>query len=175
LCGVSERRNPEVDEAVNLLIFSPGRLAASLSIGLLLGCGGPLGPIPGGMLDGPRAPRMGDPAVLGASGIGELETDPRDPYSVTVAYNVIDGVIYVNAGGEAKRWARNALADPDVRFRVDGEIHELRAVRVTDPAEIARFGEAWTQGWFRRDPTGYEEVWVFRLLPPADSVPSGDS
>ena len=160
---------------MNPSIFFPGRLLASISVGLFLGCGGPLGPIPGGMLDGPRAPRMGDPAVLGDSGIGELETGPGDPYSVTVAYNVIDGVLYVNAGGEAKRWARNALADPDVRFRVDGKIHELRAVRVTDPEEIARFGEAWTRGWFRRDPTGYDEVWVFRLLPRTGAASRDDS
>lgn len=107
---------------------------------------------------------------FGESGIAEIETNPADPYSVTVAYTIVDGELYVNAGGEEKKWAKNSVEDPNVRLRVDGDIYELHAIRVTDPAEIARFGEAWTRGWFRRDPTQYEEVWVFRLV----ERPSGE-
>lgn len=141
--------------------------AAALLVGMVLlyGCGGPLGPFPGGMLEGSPAHTDGSWSDLGESGIAEIETDPSDPYSVTIAYTIVDGQLYVNAGGSEKRWAKNTVDHPDVRLRIDGKIYDLHAIRVEDPAEIARFGEAWTQGWFRRDPTQYEQVWVFRLVP----------
>ena len=77
---------------------------------------------------------------MGSHGIAEIETDPSDPYSVTVAYTVVDGQLYVNAGGAEKRWAKNTVANPNVRLRIDGKIYDLQAIRVEDPAEIARFG-----------------------------------
>ena len=145
----------------------PFRLGVS---GLLLlvalgACGGPVSFIPGGRLDGPTVPTNANWNGVGESGIAAIETNPADPYSVTIAYNVVGGKLYVNAGSSEKRWAKNAVDYPNVRLRIDGDIYDLRAIRVEDPAEIARFGEAWTQGWFRRDPTQFEEVWVFRLMP----------
>lgn len=144
-----------------------------LGLSLLYGCGGPLGPFPGGVLEG--KPARADPTWngLGDSGICELETNPADPYSVTVACTVIDGQLYVNAGGTEKRWAKNIVDDPNVRLRIDGEIYDLRGIRVQDPAEIARFGKAWTsQSFFRRDPAAYDEVWVFRLVPRPSKSPT---
>ncbi len=133
---------------------------------LLHGCGGPLGPFPGGMLEGTPAPVDPTWSRIGDARNCEIETNPAEPYSVTVACTVIDGQLYVNAGGTAKPWAKNIIADPNVRVRVDGEIYALRGTRVEDPAEIARFARAWTsQSFFRRDPTAYDEVWVFRLVP----------
>ncbi len=142
-------------------------LGASLFLGLaaLGGCGGPFGFIPGGRLDGAPARWDRTWSNVGESGIAEIETDPGEPYSVTVAYTVVAGQLYVNAGGSEKRWARNTVDHPDVRLRIDGAIYDLRAIRVEDSAEIARFGDAWTgQSWFRRDPTQFEEVWIFRLV-----------
>lgn len=142
-------------------------LRAALLLGMvfLVGCGGPFGMIPGGRMEGTSAQWDQTWSKVGDSGIGEIETNPADPYSVTVAYTVVDGQLYVNAGNSEKRWAKNTVDDPNVRFRIDGEIYDLRAIRVEDPAEIARFGKAWTQGWFRRDPTQFDEVWIFRLVP----------
>lgn len=142
-------------------------VGAALFLGatLLGACGGPLGFIPGGRLDGTTVPVDLSWSGLGDSGIAEIETNPGDPYSVTIAYTVVDGQLYVNAGNREKRWAKNTVDYPDVRLRIDGEIYDLRAIRVEDPAEIARFGKAWTSGWFRRDPTQYEQVWIFRLIP----------
>ena len=104
----------------------------------------------------------------------EIETNPSDPYSVTVACTLVGGEMYVNAGGSEKPWAKNIVDDPNVRVRIDGRIHDLRGIRVEDEAEIARFGEVWTsQGWFLRDPTQFEEVWVFRLVPRSSEVSVG--
>lgn len=144
-----------------------GNPAAWLLLGMLLvGCGGPVGVFPGGRMDGPPAPADPGWRGVGDAGIAQIETNPANPYSVTVAYTVLDGQLYVNAGGSEKRWARNVVNDPNVRLRIDGEIHDLRAIRIEDRDEIARFGEAWTgQSWFRRDPTQFDEVWIFRLVP----------
>lgn len=142
------------------------RFALVLGVALAYGCGGPLGPFPGGMLEGTATPVDPTWSELGDSGICEIETSPKDPYSVTVACTVLDGQMYVNAGGSEKRWAKNIIDDPNVRVRINGKIYELRGIRVRDQAEIARFGDAWTgQSFFRRDPTDYDEVWVFRLVP----------
>lgn len=151
------------------------RLPVAVGILLLTGCsGGPLGPIPGGPLDGPTAPVDGSWSHIDDAGIAEIETDPSDPYSVTIAYNVVGDHIYVNAGHTKKRWAANIVEEPNVRLRIDGTIYELRGTRVEDRAELAHFGEAWTQGWFRRDPTQFEEVYVFRLEPRPATASAAD-
>ena len=139
---------------------------AALALGFLCGCGGPLGPFPGGMLQGTSASSSANWAEVGEYEICELETNPQAPHSVTVACTIVDGQMYVNAGGSEKPWAKNIRDDPNVRVRIDGQISELRGIRVKDDAEIARFGKAWnSQSWFRRDPTQYKEVWIFRLVP----------
>ena len=96
----------------------------------------------------------------------QLESRPGEPYSVNVNFTVIGGELYVNAGDTRTEWVQNIDADPNVRLRIDGALYEVRAVRVTDPSEIARFGETWTkQSMFLRDPTQFDEVWVYRMVP----------
>lgn len=133
---------------------------------LTAGCNGPLFLLPGGALDGERVPTPSDWSFAGDSGTAQIETRPEDPYSVNLAFTVVDGRIYVNAGASETRWVKNIQGDPRVRFRLEGRIYELRAERVTDEGEIADFGEAWTsQSFFRRDPRKPEEVWIYRLEP----------
>ena len=140
-----------------------------LGLGLMLaliGCNGPMFLLPGGSLDGDAAPTPADWAFAGDSGTIQIETRPADPYSVNVAFTILDGVLYVNAGGTETRWAAHIAADPRVRLRLDERLYDLRARRVTDAAEIDAFAEAWkSQSFFRRDPRGYDEVWLFELLP----------
>jgi hypothetical protein len=60
----------------------------------------------------------------------------------------------------------NIASNPLVRLRMDGALYDLKAERVVDADETAAFGEAWTnQSMFRRDPTGLDEVWLYRLVP----------
>jgi hypothetical protein len=129
------------------------------------GCNGPFALFPGGELDGEVKPAPSDWAFAGDYGTVQLETRPEAPYSVNVAYTVIAGQLYINAGDTETQWVKNMTASPLVRLRMDGVLYELRAARVTDPAEISRFGKAWTsQSVFRRDPTKLDEVWVYRLV-----------
>ena len=96
----------------------------------------------------------------------QLETNPSDPYSVNIAYTVMDGRVYINAGDTETQWVKHIANEPRVRMRLDGVLYALTAKRVTDEATIRRFGEAWTaQSMFRRDPAELEgEVWIYELV-----------
>ena len=142
------------------------RLFILLLMSATAGCSGPTLLLPGGRLDGNIMPARSDWAFAGEYGTVQLETRSEDPYSVNIAFTVMDGQLYINAGGTETQWVKNIAANPLVRLRMDGVLYDLRAVRVTDSAEIAAFGEAWTsQSMFRRDPADLDEVWLYRLAP----------
>ena len=140
-------------------------LAIALALGFVA-CNGPFGLLPGGALEGESRPAPADWSFAGDYGTGQLETRPREPYSVNLVFTIVDGRVYVNAGDTETEWVKNLEEDPRVRLRVDGSLYALRAERVTDEQELAAFAEAWTsQSFFRRDPAGYDEVFVYRLEP----------
>ncbi len=142
------------------------RIVTSLLALLAAACNGPFGLLPGGKLDGESRPVPATWDLVGESGQMQLESRPGDPYSVNVNFTVIDGELYVNAGDTQTEWVKHIEADPRVRLRIHGELYELQAARVTDPTEIARFGEGWTkQSMFLRDPTQFDEVWIYRMVP----------
>ncbi len=141
------------------------RLLALLLVLAGSGCDGPFALLPGGQLDGEVKPAPSDWAFAGDSGTVQLETRSEAPYSGNVAYTVVAGQLYINAGDTETQWVKNMTASPLVRLRMDGALYQLRAARVTDTAEISKFGEAWTiQSVFRRDPAKLDEVWVYRLV-----------
>ena len=141
------------------------RLFSLLLVLAVAGCNGPLMLLPGGELDGDVRPAPSDWAFAGDYGTAQLETRASEPYSVNLAYTIIDGTLYVNAGGTETQWVKNMTADPQVRLRIDGVLYDLRAERVSDADEIAAFAKAWTsQSMFRRDPAGLDEVWIYRLV-----------
>src|SRR5262245_42129652 len=134
---------------------------------LVSGCScGPLLLLPGGKLDGPVKPAPASFALPGNRDTIQLETRPGDPYSVNVSGAVVDGKLYVSAGDTLSRWARNIEADPLVRARIEGDVYELRARRVTERSELEAFSVVWLSGnTFSRDPLKLGEVWVYNLEP----------
>lgn len=141
------------------------RLLALPLILAALGCNGPMGLLPGGELNGEARPAPADWAFAGDSGIVQLETRPEDPYSVNIAFTVLGGRLYINAGDTETQWVKKIASNPQVRLRLDGVLYDLRAERVMDADEIAAFAGAWTsQSMFRRDPTRLEGVWLYRLV-----------
>lgn len=132
----------------------------------LAACQGPTGLLPGESLDGMgevvEAPA--DWSFAGEAGGVKLETNPSEPYSVNLAYTVLQGRLYINAGGTETQWAKNIAADSRVRLLLDQRLYELDARRVVERTEVEAFAEAWTgQSFFRRDPLQYEEVWLYEL------------
>jgi len=98
---------------------------------------GPWGPFPGGILWGEVAREaVADWSFVDA--VAEVQVETRLgplPWSVTTWALTHAGRLYLpsrNCFG--KRWVQNLLAHPDVRVRVGGRLHELRAVREEDPA-----------------------------------------
>ncbi len=129
------------------------------------GCNGPFGLLPGGPLEGDAAQTPSNWAFAGDYGTVQLETRPEDPYSVNIAYTVLADHLYINAGDTETQWVKNLTANPRVRLRMEGQLYDLLAQRVTDRATIVAFGKAWTdQSMFRRDPAGLDEVWLYRLV-----------
>ena len=142
------------------------RLLPLLIAGFALACGGPLGLLPGGKLAGPLEPPPGSWGFAGEYGYIELETRPEDPYSVNIAYTVVGGQLYANAGDTETEWVKNIAENPEVRIRMGDTLYPLKAERVTSVEELERFGKVWArQSRFHRDPAGLGEVWVYRLPP----------
>ena len=105
---------------------------------------GPLGPFPGGAMTGELvAAPVADWGTLlpGNTDMGrriEVQVSPDAPRAVTTGYIVRDGKLYVPALLAARKtWPALALADDRVVVRIAGKLYPLRAVRVTDPAELA--------------------------------------
>lgn len=149
----------------------PARLVAPLLVLFLAigsvatSCSGPLPFMSAGTLDGVAQPAPATWALDGDFAVVQLETRPDDPYSVNIAYTQINGSLYINAGDTETQWVTHISANPLVRLRVGETLYDLRAERVTDTAEIAMFGEAWTShSMFHRDPRDLGEVWIYRLV-----------
>lgn len=109
-------------------------LLAAVVLATATGCGpwGPMGVIAGGALVGEEASEPAAEACDAQTLLAALETRGRwFRHSVTLFCVAHEGVVYIPArGGGAKRWTRNALADPRVRLAIDSAIHHGRLTRV---------------------------------------------
>lgn len=120
---------------------------------------------PGGALSGPVKPAPESFAFAENGSTIQLETNPADPYSVNIAAAIVGQDLYVSAGDNHATWAQYMDADPRVRVRIDGDVYELAARRVTDASELDAFAEVWLQNAWARDPRGFDEVFVYELGP----------
>jgi hypothetical protein len=94
---------------------------------------GPLGPFPGPALAGNVVEEpVEDWSFIDAVEVIQVETRPDAPYSVSTWVTRVDDGIYVFAGDDESPWVQNLIQDPVVRIRIEGRIHELRAVGVAD-------------------------------------------
>ena len=108
-------------------------------LGLIVGCGGPVGMIAGGALSGAETPFTAE-HVPAENMVIALETRPGDPYSVNIGTFVIDGQLYVDPAVE-RTWYQNMVENPNVRIRFDGEdiVYTAKAYPVDDAAVLANF------------------------------------
>jgi hypothetical protein len=81
------------------------------------------------------------PGTLATSEEADIETSegPGAPVHRTTVWPVVEGGdVYVRSlNGEAGRWYREALANPDVVLHVGGVALPARAVHTPDPDSIA--------------------------------------
>ena len=101
---------------------------------LIGACGAPLGPIPGGALDGDLTPWPDDWLHAEECENVLLQTNPIEPYSVTIWGVGIDQAFYVGASKRSHQWAQYMEEDPRVTLEVDGKLYRALAERVIDPA-----------------------------------------
>ena len=72
--------------------------AIVVSVALLaMGCSGPLPFMSGGALAGEEEPVPPDWTFAEDFAVAQLETRPEDPYSVNIAYTLVDGRLYINS------------------------------------------------------------------------------
>ena len=99
---------------------------------LLSSCGAPLGPIPGGQLQGITEPWPKDWSHAEEVENVLLETNPTDPYSVTIWGLGIEDSFFIGASKRSNQWAENLEKDPRVVLDVDGALYRALAKRVTN-------------------------------------------
>ncbi len=101
---------------------------------------GPIGPFTGGAFEaGEPVEAPSDWSFASDARTLELELPPDVGRSITTWLVVSDGRLYVPCGFAAtKRWPHAVVRDGRVRVRVAGKIYALSAVRVEDPATLAR-------------------------------------
>ena len=132
---------------------------------VLAGCGGPLGPLPGGRLSGAE---VACPSAFPAD-VREIEIEvrPDDPYSVTTWNVVQGGRLHIPADflNPVKRWPYYLKADPRIRIRTGALVYACRATRIEDPEVIDALRLAAARK-YEIDPEGAAastEVWWFRV------------
>ena len=143
--------------------MSYSRLYLAFVLLVSVACEGPVAVFSGGALTGPVKSVPASFEFARDAGTVQLETNPEEPYSVNIACAVAGSRLYVSAGDNKAQWVENMEADDRVRMRIRGEVYELRAERVTDPAEMRVFADEWTKYSWARDPTTLDVAWVYRL------------
>jgi hypothetical protein len=135
-------------------------------LGLVLTACGPLVMIPGGELTGSVKPIPQNWKFSDAIDTVQLETRPGDPYSVNIWGVGLGEAFYVAAGDAESRWASFIAEDPRVRLKLNDDLYELNAVRVTDEAELDGFLTAVQRKYdFEVEPGQREKAAVFLLSP----------
>ena len=139
---------------------------------LLAACSQPIGPIAGGALDGEKAPWPDDWAFSFEVENVLLETNPNDPYSVTLWGVHVGRYMYAIAVDSDSRWAKNMAADSRVVLGLSGKLYNARAEVVSSEAttELAEILRAYVAKYDIDPEEGSEFVEsgaiLYRLAPP---------
>ena len=126
-----------------------------------------MGPIAGGELEGAPITWPSDWTYTNEIENVLLETDPMDPYSVTIWIVVADGVPYIAAGESESRWAQNIMKNPDIILSVDGKLIRARASQVIVEEEIFSVAAQYVEKYEmeQEDFADEDDGVLFRLSP----------
>jgi hypothetical protein len=140
------------------------RILIFLSAFILVGCE-PMGPIPGGQLSGEVKPIPDNWSAYSGVELLQLETRPDDPYSLNIWGVGLGKDYYIASGGGGESsWVDHIIDNPEVRLRIESNIFQLKAVRVTDEEELGlvlkRYKEKYEMEAQGEDAA---QAWLFRL------------
>ncbi len=110
--------------------------ALLISTGLLCACSHPVGPLAGGELEGEPTPWTSDWAFSDSVEYIFLETNPTDPYSVTLWGVHFAGNFYVAAASQESTWATNIQQDAKIVLCINDKLFNGRAQPVTAADEF---------------------------------------
>ena len=133
---------------------------------LLSSCGAPLGPVPGGQLQGEIYPWPQDWSHVEEIENVLLETNPNEPYSVTIWGIGIESDFFVGASKRSNQWARNLEEDSSVILDVDGRLYRAQAERVIDDQLISTVGQRFIAK-YDMDPDALKSNGAFYRLSPS--------
>ena len=102
-----------------------------------------MGPIPGGELEGEEKAWPADWSFSDDIENILLETNPDDPYSVTVWGVYVGSEIYITGATEESQWVKNLMTNPAARISVEGDLYRARAQQVA--SEDPRILEAYVK------------------------------
>ena len=153
---------------LGLVILGIAVLAVCIVFGARL-ADGPLGPVPGGPMSGQLvAEPVTDWGFIVERDTVELEVNPDAPRAITTWVLGYGGQPFIPSGfGARKTWTAQLAADGRAMLRVDGQLYERQAVRVTDE-ELLEELRAVLIRKYDLDPEGNfsgSETWFFRLDP----------
>ena len=118
-------------------------LFGALTLLLVAACSDPIIMLPGGALSGKPATPPADWSMLESIETIQVEFRPADPYSINIWAVGLGPDLYIATGADGTRWSPMAEADPNVRVRIDGNVYELAAHRVTAPEDVHRVANAY--------------------------------
>ncbi len=141
----------------------PSMILLALTASLTLACG-PLAMIPGGEIDGTLRPPPANWSFTDAHDDVVLETNPSDPYSVTVWGVAVGDRFYIAAGNKGNQWAENIRQDPRVRLKVGDDLFELNAIATDESDDLEAFlGAVKKKYEFEPDAEQRSDSELFRL------------
>ena len=115
--------------------------AVLLSLYIYAQFSGPIGPIPGGKLNGEFLISEPDwKALLPDGKFIEVQFGTKNAYSVTLDPHVIDDELYTWSRAP-NSWSSLIEEDPRVVVRIDGVLYRAIALKVNDNSLLARVNE----------------------------------
>ena len=115
-------------------------VALAIVTAMLCACSGPIGPVAGGKLEGASTPWPTDWAFTDEHENVLLETNPFDPYSVTMWGISLDQDFFIAASDPKARWATHIAQDSRIVLSVAGQLYSGRADLVVDATTLKRIG-----------------------------------
>ena len=119
---------------------------------------------PGGHLEGETAAPLEDWAFTRAIKTVQIETRPKDPYSVNIWIIDKGPALYIHAGANQAEWVTHLESDPRIRVRIEETVYDMQAFLIREQEEFDTFADLYETKYDRRPRNeNVSEIYLFRL------------